>query len=340
MDKTVILAVAGSGKTTHIVNSLNPESRSLLITYTENNLKNLRAKIVRKFGYFPKNISLYSYFTFLYGFCFRPFLLRDTKVTGIYWKVPPDQTRWLGRDKQEYYIDNQNRLYHNRIAKFLEVKGVLDLINKRVEKYYDYLFIDEIQDFAGHDFNFLRSIVKSEVNMLFVGDFFQHTFDTSRDGNVNQNLHDDVNSYIDKLQQMGLLVDCETLSKSYRCSPIVCSFISECLGIKMDSHRDDDTSIRVVNEKADADQILKCNETIKLFYREHYKYTCHSRNWGDSKGEDHYSDVCVVLNKETYKKFQKNELQALKPQTRNKLYVACSRARNDIYFISEDIFRS
>jgi len=45
MDKRIILAVAGSGKTTHIVNSLSTNKRSLIITYTISNLENLSKKI-------------------------------------------------------------------------------------------------------------------------------------------------------------------------------------------------------------------------------------------------------------------------------------------------------
>ena len=68
MDKTVIFAVAGSGKTTHIVNSLSREKRSLIITYTIANYENLYKKIIRKFdGEWPNNITLMRYFTFLYA---------------------------------------------------------------------------------------------------------------------------------------------------------------------------------------------------------------------------------------------------------------------------------
>lgn len=340
MDKTVILAVAGSGKTTHIVNSLSPDTRSIIITYTDNNFNNLRAKILTKFGYLPENISLYSYFTFLYSFCYKPFLWLDTKGKGINWETPPSWTLRINRERNDYYFDKHNKLYHNRIAKLLEVYGVLALINQRLEKYFDNLFIDEIQDFGGHDFNFLKSIAESNLDLLFVGDFYQHTFDTSRDGNVNKNLHSDFETFIKKLQQMGLVVDCDTLCKSYRCSTTVCSFISQDLGIKMDSHRNEGTTIRIIEIQAEADQILKCNRTIKLFYREHYKYDCFSRNWGDSKGEDHYTDVCVVLNKNTFQKYQKSQLSELKPQTRNKLYVACSRARNNVYLVPEVLYKS
>ena len=52
------------------------------------------------------------------------------------------------------------------------------------------IIIDEIQDIAGRDFSFLEQLMTANMNMLFVGDFYQHTYDTSRDGNTNKNLFD------------------------------------------------------------------------------------------------------------------------------------------------------
>ena len=74
---------------------------------------------------------------------------------------------------------------------------------------------------------------------------------------------------------------------------------------------------------------------VKLFYQKHYSFNCFSKNWGDSKGIDKYDDVCVVLNKNTEKLFKNNELHKLNPLTRNKFYVACTRARGNLHFISE-----
>lgn len=334
-----MLAVAGSGKTTQIVNGLKDGNRSLIITYTENNYKNLRKKIINQFGYFPDSICLFTYFTFLYTFCFRPFLGRKVKPRGINWKTPPEFTYRLSRNNPKYYLDSSNRVYHNRLAKLLEIEKILPLVNNRIKKYFDNLFIDEIQDFAGNDFEFIKSISNADVNLLFVGDFYQHTYDTSRDANVNNNLHADVGTYIAKLKDMGLHVDCETLQRSYRCSPTICQFVNDQLGIEMFSHRKDATAIKIIDTEQEAKRLHECAHTVKLFYSESRKYGCFSRNWGESKGEDHYEDVCVVLNKGTFEKFQKGNLHALNPLTRNKFYVACSRARNTLFLISDNLYK-
>lgn len=67
----------------------------------------------------------------------------------------------------------------------MDCDGVSD-ISERIEKYFDFFCVDEVQDFAANDFNLLCQLSKMDVEVLFVGDFFQHTFDTSRDGNIQK----------------------------------------------------------------------------------------------------------------------------------------------------------
>lgn len=339
MDKRVIFAVAGSGKTTHIINKLTLDKRFLILTYTTNNILTIRNSIIRKFGYFPENIKLQSYFVFLHSFCFKPLLSYCVKSKGINWKQPPKFTLRLKRTNPKFYLDANNRLYHNRIAKLCETQNILSDINSRIEKYYDCLFIDEIQDFAGHDFNLLKSIAKANCEILFVGDFFQHTFDTSNDGNVNSGIFNDYDSYKKLFQNMGLTVDTTTLQESFRCSKTVCDFIQDNIGISISAKTERVSTLKIIDNQFDADVVIQDNSIVKLFYRENYKYDCHSQNWGSSKGINHYHDVCVVLNKTTKQAFKKQGLSTLKPQTKNKLYVACSRAKNHLYFVSDEFVK-
>lgn len=335
MDKSVIFAVAGSGKTTCIISRLTLDSRSLIITYTNNNIENLRKKIIKKFGFFPANITLLSYFTFLYSFCFKPFLSYKIKTKGIDYKSKP--YKYAAQKEDKYYIKN-SRLFSHRISKLLITSKELNNILERLYKYFDNLYIDEIQDLAGNDFNFLKEIVKANINVLLVGDFYQHTFDTSRDGNVNKSIHKDFDKYKKLFRTMGLTVDTISLDKSYRCSPDVCNFISDNLKIKIKSHKNENSIIKLVEDKKKAYEIFKDDTVIKLFYKNSHKYNCSSRNWGGSKGEDKYIDVCVVLNQNTMKHY--SDLSKLSPQTINKLYVACSRAHRNLYFVDKILYKN
>lgn len=212
-------------------------------------------------------------------------------------------------------------------------------IRTRLARYYDELFVDEVQDFAGHDFNFLLELCRAEISVLCCGDFYQHTFDTSRDGNVNATLHDDITRYEARFRAVGIMVDCETLSRTWRCSATVCEFITGQLNIRISAHGTHTTRIETVTDEARSAALHADDTVIKLFYREHHRYGCHSMNWGGSKGLDHFQDVCIVMGANHWMRLIQQKLAALPPSSRNRLYVACSRARGNIYFIPESHLR-
>ncbi|GAB2590090.1 DNA helicase UvrD [Nitrincola alkalisediminis] len=339
MDKRVVLAVAGSGKTSHIINKIDESSRALIVTYTENNYKNIKSRIMDKVGFIPAGVRVHTYFNFIYSFCLKPLLGNKIKSKGINWDMPLSFTLKLNRNDPKFYLDGHNRLYHNRIAKLLDQYGVMHEVSERVEKYFDLVCFDEVQDFGGHDFNFICKLSPNIESLLLVGDFFQHTFDTSRDGNVNSNIHKNLDTYTQKLTQAGYTLDTELLSHSYRCSPTTCSFVSESTGIKIQSHRDDETKIQLVQSAKLADEIFYDENIVKLFFKDSKRYCGFTENWGATKGLDCYSDVCIVLNPTTLQHYKKNKLNELAPQTKNKFYVACTRAKRNIFLVPESLYR-
>ncbi|NUU34337.1 AAA family ATPase [Pseudomonas sp. C2B4] len=337
MDKRVIFAVAGSGKTSLIIEKLNLDQRALIITYTDNNHHHLRNKIIQKFGVIPKNISLMTYFSFLHGFCFRPLMQSQLNTKGLNFRLPPNVQLPLSEIKR--FRDASGRLYHNRLAKLLEVKGCVPAVLARLERFYDCVYVDEVQDFAGHDFNLLLAMSKAKADMMFVGDFYQHTFDTSRDGAVNSSLHDDMVRYEKRFRDNGITVDKETLNRSWRCGTTVCDFISTHLRIDIAAHNERESELTMVTTQAQADELHANPDIVKLFYQEHHKYGCFSQNWGASKGLDHFNDICVVMGPKIWTQYLGGRLHESVPKTRNKLYVACSRAKGGIFFAPEKLFK-
>lgn len=334
MDKRVIFAVAGSGKTTYIVDSLTPDRRSLIVTYTNSNLDNLTKKIAFKFGgVWPENVTLMSYFQFLYRFCYKPFLADRCNAKGMIFE--PNPNRKIAQDKRAYYLTSSGYFYSNRLSLFLSKAGVIDKIKNRIETYFDTFIIDEIQDIAGRDFTFLEQLMEANVDMLFVGDYYQHTYNTSLDGNANKGLFDDRAKYEKRFRDKGVIPDSSTLLNSWRCSQSLCDYISANLGITIHSNRTDDTTIQFIEDATEIDRILNDCNIIKLHFKNSSKFGPGRKNWGDTKGEDCHQDVCVMLNKETMKKFRAGKLDELAPSSRNKLYVAITRAHGNVYLIEE-----
>lgn len=335
VSKRLVLAVAGSGKTRHIIETINLEERFLIVTYTISNYNTIKKRIIAKFGYFPNNVTVIKFFEFIYSFCTKPFLLFQYNLKGIYWDPTPEFTSRLNINNPKRYLTARNHIYHNRISKFLEVTETIPLIKQKLEMFYDYLIIDEFQDLGGHDFNFIMEISKANINHLFVGDFYQHTYVTSYDGNVNGNLYNELANYVSKIESYKITVDTEMLIESYRCSPTICSLITESLGINIQSKRNDKTNIHIIDNIDEIPHIITNNEIIKLVYRDSNQQSFYSKNWGECKGEDDYSDTCIILTKSATKDLEKGNLINLAPSTKNKLYVAISRTRGDCYIVKQ-----
>ena len=335
MDKKLILAAAGSGKSSYIVNNILKDKRYLIITYTNNNYANLIKKIADKIeGGWPDNVTIMTYFQFLFRFCYKPFLSDEIGARGIIYENNPSTI--VKQDNINYYLTRERYFYSNRLSFFLEKYGVVEEIKQRIGAYYDEFIIDEVQDIAGRDFNFLEKLMSANVNILFVGDFYQHTFDTSRDGNVNKSLFNDQSTYERRFNQKGISSDITTLRKSWRCSKNICNFISENLGIDISSNNTDSLGeVSYITDKERKMEIVNNPMIIKLHFRESHKYGQGHKNWGETKGEDCYQDVCVMLNKETMRKYSAGKLSELAPSTRNKLYVAITRAHGNVYLIEE-----
>ena len=330
MDKRLIHAVAGSGKTTYIVDDLDESDRSIVVTYTIANLRNIEEKIITKFGYVPSTIQLMSYESFLYSFCFIPFLGYKYRPTGMTFETP---VRGPRQTNPRYYFSGGGRVFSNRAAKLVINEKAVPKVIRRLDKHFDKLYIDEVQDFAANDFNFLLALFPANMQIWCVGDFYQHTFDTSRDGSTRKNLYKNREKYLQEFKGMGLDIDCTTLTKSHRCSQSVCKFVTEKLSITIQSHREDQTRIELVEEKNRIDQIFGNDEIVKLFYKDHVHYPCFSNNWKKSKGIDSYGDVCIVLTEKLTTCFKSDSFEGIKETTKNALYVACTRARGNLYFV-------
>lgn len=322
MDKVMLHAVAGSGKTSHIISELSLDENTAIITYTRANQSELRKKIIKRFKHMPNNIHIFGLFEFLYSFCYLP-IQQKYSNKGICFDQP--HFRFTG------YHTKDGRIYSNKLSKFLLDNKVPYL--QRIDKYFDKLFIDEVQDLGSYDFDWVLTLGKLEIPTVLVGDFYQSTFVTSRHGNKGQGLHKNYESYKGYFSSHGFHFDEVSLTASHRCSKNVCEYIQENLGIQIASHRNDETIISKVESPREIEIILENDSITKLFYKKHDSYVCESDNWGSSKGLT-LDDVCVILNPSTVKLF-KGELHSLAPMTLAKFYVACSRTKGNLYFIEQ-----
>ena len=73
MDKRIILAVAGAGKTYHICHAVEPQKRNLILAYTHENIHNIKNELVDAWGKVPELTSVMTFDSFVYRYFVCPY---------------------------------------------------------------------------------------------------------------------------------------------------------------------------------------------------------------------------------------------------------------------------
>jgi superfamily I DNA/RNA helicase len=359
MAKQVMLAVAGAGKTYTICNGLNPKNKNLILAFTHENIHNINKELNKCFGKIPEltNVMTYDAFLYRYILCpFEPTILKyfdkmDFTKKGITTKRPPDRTlivkgkrvpnkAYKKKEEFEHYELN-GRYYCDTLAELILyvkedkhklVAKVADCINM----FYDQVCIDEFQDFRAYDFDFIVSLVQKLNNVLLVGDYYQHS--VSGDNNSGKPFDKmDVHTFVGYLEKRKLTVDTTTLNKSRRCPEKICDFVEKKLGIEFGCNNKHEGSICWLNE-SNVQEVLENDAIVKLVWNNAKKYSFNAVNWSYSKG-DTYDAVCVVLtDKVTGLENEDFNVGMIKEITKNKLYVAITRTKGDLYFVRKEVF--
>ncbi|MGI6758707.1 MAG: AAA family ATPase [Bacilli bacterium] len=356
MDKRVILAVAGAGKTYKICNHLDENKSNLIIAFTHRNVRNIIEELVKRFGYVPKYTYIKTFDSFLLSHFIKPYFSlvklffkdNNLKFDGVTMKAPHQQSinghpnpLYIKDSLIGHYLDN-NLLYCDRFSKLIvKVKNkninILDTALEGVNKFYDYLYIDEFQDFRNYDYDVLKQIIKKCNNIILVGDYYQHSVSGT---NNHGKPFDGVNyeSYIKILEEQNLLVDQTELIKSRRCSKEICNFVSSRLNINIESEEINQGKISFIYDELQLNNILKDDAIIKLVNRNSNSYSFKSLNWSYSKG-DTIDGICIILT-EDLEDFDKEDfdVKKLSDITRNVIYVAITRSKSDVYFVKKSLF--
>lgn len=358
MDKKLVMAVAGSGKTYLICNSIDPEKRNLILAFTHENIKNIRRELFERFDCIPENTIISTFHSFLFGNCIRPY---HRMICGLYGVQPfncegvmflPPPKPMNGKQYNILYVKD-NRLKHyiprktyycSLMAKLILKKRdvLLPAVIKRANKFYDTLFIDEFQDYRNEEYELLSSIIQGFGGyVLLVGDYYQHS--VSGDNNTGKPFGTakkpkTYQEYKKLIEGLGVTIDKTKLCKSRRCSKSVCDFVRSKMGIEIESYDEHSGEVTTVLDIAEAKRILSDDSICKLLLRDSGKYLFKCFNWSYSKG-DTYEKTCVILTGDTSNLMEDSfRYDCITPITRNKLYVALTRSRTDVYLMPKRIF--
>lgn len=188
MTNTVMLAVAGARKTQSIVDACtsgNPSARRLIITYTLSAQRDLEQRL--KVACTPENVPrVCGWYAFLMRYWIRPFLpllYPGRRLKGLNFDGSPAMNKRgvviaKGEDR---YLDNNSRAYKRFLSKLAidvaEVSG--GAVTDRLQRMFDEIYIDEVQDLTGYDLDVLELLLKTKSNITMVGDLRQSVFNTN-----------------------------------------------------------------------------------------------------------------------------------------------------------------
>jgi DNA helicase-2/ATP-dependent DNA helicase PcrA len=362
MDKNrLIIAAAGAGKTTYLVKQAlkNKTGNIIITTYTEANEAEIRKKIIKLNKCIPVNITVQTWFSFLLQHGVRPYqgYLLEPKIKGIVLVNcrSGQKCTYQGKpiyfsedtDFKQHYFTKDDKIYSDKLSKFVircnEISNS-SVIN-RLSKIYSHIYIDEVQDLAGYDLEFIKLLFGSSLNVVLVGDPRQVTYLTHNESKYSKYKNGLIKGFIQKECKNNICeIDECSLCVSYRNNQIICDFAAR-LYPNMPlckSEQDEETShdgIFLI-KPADVEYYLQMYNPIQLRQNKltpvNEKYQV--KNFGDSKGLGFdrvliypTKPIIQFLKDGKLKKESKDRKTGLKKESSAfdiaKFYVAVTRAR-------------
>lgn len=227
MPNLLTLAVAGSGKTQGIVEhcaSLTEDRRATVLTFTQTNQAELRARLHQSAGD-HQAIEVMGWYTFLlrhFARPFVPFMFHGKRILGFNFEGRPhrmakDINRFLDANGAVYACE-LGRLAHELVA---ASKGTLV---RRLECIYDEVLIDEVQDLSSHDWEIVDVLLRASIDVRLVGDIRQAVLATNPRSSKNKKYaYAEAINWFREREARGLLKIVES-PVSWRCRPEITAF--------------------------------------------------------------------------------------------------------------------
>lgn len=344
-ESEVIIAAAGGGKTTRIVNRVLETSaeRAALLTYTQVNTEEIGRKIHAKNGVLPSHVEVWSWFSFLLREMARPYqnYVHHTRIEGLLWCnersvrfVPQSQT-------SRFYFAEDRLIYSDKLSQFVVAcnEASKGAVIRRIEQRFDRIYIDEIQDMAGYDLDVIELLLKSKVNVTMVGDHRQATFSTN---NAAKNKQFRGVKIIDKFKkwEKSKLLTMTFETDTHRCNQAIADFADTLFpDIAPTTSRNQDITghdgIFVIPTSAVEEYVKRFQPQVLRYDR---RTRCGSldenaRNFGECKGLT-FNRVLIFPNGSATKWLTTGKYSHIEASAA-KIYVAITRARHSVAFVMD-----
>ena len=346
MENKIVIAAAGSRKTTLIVEGAlkHAEKRILILTYTIENLRLINDYLIQKNGAIPANVTVQSWYSFLLADGVRPYqnyVYDETRIPSIHFQEGRSAPYARKSDIGKYFLTKSKRIYTDKIAEFACLCNSKSegLVINRLESIYDYVYIDEVQDLAGYDFDFLELLLESNICVTVVGDNRQATYFTNCSPKNCQFKGKNIINLFEHWETSGT---CKIFEKCecYRCNQKICDFSdklypdmpkTKSLNATQTGH----DGIFIVCEDELNNYIDRYSPQILRDTAKTCTWGLPALNFGLAKGQN-FDRVLIFPNKPIKDYLKNGDPLKLKAITKAKFYVGLTRDRYSVAFIYED----
>ena len=343
LDNRIVVAAAGSGKTTMIVDEACDAvtCRSALVTYTRNSASEIRDKAYKKLGYIPKHVSISTWYAFLLRHFLRPYqnCLYAKRISRIWFVEGQSPIGPPSSDIKRYYFGRPGQIYSDKASKFAcqVIEETRGLPLRRFEQIFDRLYIDESQDLRAYDLELIELLMKSSVHVTLVGDHRQATYSTN---NAPKHIRYARAKIVDKFKEWEAAGLCRVDSEccSHRCTQAICDFADQFFPespktvSRNKTVTEHDGVFVVPYSQANAyirnycPQVLRYNKTVDV--------PGDSINFGASKGME-FERTLIFPHKKLERFLATGNLKHAGNDL-GKIYVAITRARQSAAFVVPD----
>lgn len=372
MPNKLWIAGAGSGKThkiiTDAIDVIKGGGRVLVVTYTTNNQAELRTRFIELYGTSSECFVVKGLFSFYLEDMVRPYqseVFTDRITTISFTENNPhliSGTTYYIEDRAEkskdgsinplhYLAPCKTKAYSGLLAKLatLIAKRSKDAPAKRLKEIYQKVFFDEVQDLVGWDYDVIKSLNKVMVDSICcVGDFRQTIYTTTFGHKAPQTPQQKIDYFVSKMK-----FEKNSMPNNRRCIQEICDLSDtihpglydftissvEKIPDEIAHHR----GVFIVKQSQVTDylasfrpQVLRWSSTTGSKYLPS-SLICYT--FGSCKGLSF--DRVLVIPPDKHLKFISGNIKAFDKdkteESRNKLYVAITRARYSLAFLVEDM---
>jgi DNA helicase-2/ATP-dependent DNA helicase PcrA len=342
----IIIAAAGGGKTTRIVTEAasSADLKIALITYTQNNVREIEKHCYRLRSMMPSHIEVHSWYRFLLQEMARPYrnALYDKRIEGLAWTDGRSARYARASDISSFYFSPDQLIYSDKISRFAcecdtKTRGA---VMRRLAQRFQHIYIDEVQDLAGYDLDLLDRILRAGIRLTLVGDHRQATYATNHAAKNSAYAGSKIVNKFREWERLGLAqltYECE----SYRCHQSIIDladmfFPEEPRTISRNATTTGHDGVFTVPRVAIGSYVACFRpQVLRLDRRSNCSGLEPTLNFGESKGMT-FDRILIFPHKGAEKWLSSGNITNVEGSA-SKMYVGITRARYSVAFVFDGV---